>query len=102
MFVNFFQPTLASGSERSFTIKMVNDEAKPVEGELVLSLETESGRELARAVRRFELGALGDATFEIPLTIPPCAGKGMLKATAQPKGRSRVSATVSRRSVTLE
>ena len=102
LYVNFFQPMLKAGVERSFSIKMVNDEAKPVEGELVLSLETAEGRELAHSTKRFKLTALGDATLQVPLSIPAAAGKCVLKAAARPDGVSKSSATLCRRWVTLE
>ena len=102
VYVNFFQPTLKAGVERSFSIKMVNDEAKPVEGELVLSLETEGGRELVNSTRRFKLTALGDATLQVSLAVPAAAGKCVLKAAARPDGVGKSSATLCRRWVTLE
>jgi hypothetical protein len=101
VFVSFFQPTLAAGAEHSFTIKMVNDLAKPAEGELVLSLETDGGRELAHATNHFQLAALGDATLQVPLTIPTATGKCILKATARPEGEGKPLVTVCRRWVTL-
>ena len=101
VYVNFFQPTLAAGAQRSFTIKMVNDLAKPAEGELVLSLETEAGLELAHATNHFQLVALGDATLQMPLTIPTATNKCILKATARPEGEGKPLVTVCRRWVTL-
>lgn len=101
VYVSFFQPTLAAGTERSFTVKMINDYAKPIEGQMVLSLETEAGRELARTVTPFQLTALGDATLQVPLSIPAGAGKCILKATARPEGARKISPTLCRRWVTL-
>ena len=101
VYLDFFQPTLASGSERSFTVKMVNDQNKPVAGELVLSLEADGRGKLAQRAVHFQIAALGDVTLPVPLAIPTSAGKCILKATAQPEGVPRAAATVCRRWVEL-
>jgi hypothetical protein len=102
VYINFFQPTLFSSTERSFTIMLVNDEARPVEGQLVLALETIGGRELGRVSRRFTIAALGDAAYELPLRIPSATGQCVLKAVAKPQGKGCAAPTISRRWVSLE
>jgi hypothetical protein len=99
VYLKFFQPTLAGGTEVPFTIKMVNDEPRPVEGTLLLTLERSGGERLALASRNFRLATLGDAMFEVLLAIPNTTGKCTLKAIAQPTGQG--APTVSRRWVTL-
>jgi len=97
VYINFFQPTLAPG-ERTFTIMLVNDDGKPIEGDLVLTLEDQKGKVLARSRRPFALRELGDQTLEIQLAVPNATGKVMLKATAKSKG---LEPTVSRRWVKM-
>ncbi len=88
VYLNFFQPKLPAGTSRSFKVMMVNDHPQAVRGTLVLTLENESGQPLARAERRFELAAGGDASHELSLAVPAAAGKCLLEATAQ-TGRRR-------------
>jgi hypothetical protein len=102
VYLNFFQPTLSAGKARTFTIKLVNDEARPLAGDLVLSLETRAGRQLAKVSRRFQLDALGDASFELPLSIPAGSGECTLKATAKPEGVARRNQTTCRRWVQIQ
>ncbi len=101
VYINFFQPTLAAG-KHTFTVKLVNDRADSVVGELALSLETASGQTLVRADSRFQMAGLGDTSLSIPLMIPAAEGKGVLKATATPAHGTKTSATISRRWVQLE
>jgi hypothetical protein len=102
VYLNFFQPTLSAGKQRTFTIKMVNDEARPLAGDLVLSLETRAGHQLAKVSHRFQLDALGDGSFELPLTIPAWSGECTLKATAKSEGVARRNQTACRRWVTIQ
>jgi hypothetical protein len=102
VYINFFQPRLIAGTERTFQIMMVNDYADAMRGSLVLTLENEAGETVTRAERRFELPAGGDASYELPLSIPALAGKCTLKATATPDGDGQIDATVSRRWVLVE
>ena len=102
VYINFFQPTLKAGATRSFTVMMVNDEAKPKRGTLALSIETEKGRELVRAEQPFDLKELGDASYTLSLTVPDFAGKCLLKATATSDKKSKSVPTVSRRWVTVD
>jgi beta-galactosidase len=102
VYVNFFQPTLAAGSPRTFKVMLVNDEYQPVRGTLLLTLESQAGQTLTRAERPFQLGELGDASYELPLAVPDTAGKCTLKATATPAGPNAPAPTISRRWVTVE
>jgi hypothetical protein len=99
VYVNFFQPALASGSEREFTIMMVNDHGRRVEGDLELRLETKSGKVLSRATEPFGLDPAGSWTTSMKLPIPGAVGDCVLKAIAKPRGG--LESTVSRRWVTL-
>ena len=102
VYINFFQPTLKAGTNRTFTVMMVNDESVPVSGTLRLSLENEKGKELVRAEQRFDLKELGDASFTLPLTVPDSVGKCTLRATATGDKKTKDGPTVSRRWVTVE
>jgi hypothetical protein len=100
VYINFFQPTLHSGEERTFRVMLVNDHSKPVVGSLSLTLEDAKGKTLVCAVAPFSMTALGDQTMDIPLDIPSsAAGKCVLKAVADPDNLK--NKTVSRRWVTV-
>jgi hypothetical protein len=99
VYVNFFQPTLAAGTNRTFTVRMVNDHDAPAAGTLALTLETPRGRIVARAAAEFRMAERGDQSLEIPLAIPDVAGPHTLKATARPTGSDP---TVSRRHLAVE
>jgi hypothetical protein len=102
LYLNFFQPTLPVGKERTFTIKMVNDQTRPLTGDLVLALESKAGHRLAKVSRRFQLGALGDSSVDMPLMVPACRSQCILKVTAKPDGVPRDQETICRRWVTVQ
>jgi hypothetical protein len=98
VYLSFFQPTLEAGKGRSFRVMMVNDLYAPEKGELRLTLETEDGRELARASQPFEIAALGAVSHDLDLQVPATKGRCLLKAAAITEGGER---TLSRRKVTI-
>jgi hypothetical protein len=79
-------------------VMMVNDLYQAEPGELSLTLEDASGREVARASRPFELAPLGTLTRDLDLAVPAEPGSYLLKATAVTVAGSR---TVSRRKVVI-
>jgi hypothetical protein len=99
VYLNFFQPTLAPGAQRSFKVMLVNDQDKRAEGRLVLTLENEKGKVLARSEQPFSMAELGDQTLDVPLNVPEGSGKCVLKAAAKPSGKGQP--TISRRWVSL-
>jgi hypothetical protein len=99
VYINFFHPTLAVGTNHTFKVMLVNDEAKRLSGKLALTLEDEHGREIAGSLKSFAMESLGSQSLEIPLHIPDLPGKCTLKATARPMSGSE--STVSRRWVTV-
>jgi beta-galactosidase len=101
-YLNFFQPTLKAGSDRTFKIMMVNDYQEPVGGTLTLTVEDASGKSLTKSEKAFQLNTLGDLSLEVPLVIPRVSGKCTLKAVAKPAGNTKIGSTVSRRWVTIE
>ena len=102
VYINFFQPTLKAGAERTFTVMMVNDEAVAVSGTLRLAIENENGKHLSQDEQRFDLKELGDASYALSLKVPDAIGKCVLKATATRDKTTKEGPTVSRRWVTLE
>jgi hypothetical protein len=102
VYINFFQPTLQAGADRTFKVMMVNDYAQAKRGSLVLSLEDKSGDTLAQTEKRFDMPAGGDASYELALSVPAETGKCTLKATAYPDGEGHDKPTVSRRWVAVE
>ena len=101
VYINFFQPTLKAGTTREFTVMMVNDESQPFKGQLALTLETKSGKVLARVQRPCTMPELGAATQRVSLAIPEATGDCVLKAVAQADGQSKREATVCRRWVSV-
>ena len=101
VYINFFQPMLKAGTTREFTVMLINDEPRPQSGQLSLTLETRSGKVLARAQQPFALAELGAATQRLSLAIPAASGDCLLRAVARPEGAKRREATISRREITL-
>jgi len=101
VYINFFQPTLPTGSSREFTIMMVNDTCQAASGKLVLTLETRHGTVLSKAEQPFAVPELGDRTFQVPLLIPKHPGDCILKAAAIPDAKTPDGPTLSRRWIKL-
>ncbi|PYV10349.1 MAG: hypothetical protein DMG23_08010, partial [Acidobacteria bacterium] len=101
VYINFWQPTLEAGSNRSFVVKMVNDDNEPVKGKLILSLEGQEGAEIARRELALDLPGLGQQDYRFDLQVPNKTGKCLLKAAAYPEGQRHSGPTVSRRIVTV-
>ncbi len=97
LYINFFQPTLKVGVAKEFTVMMVNDEGKPLEGQLSLSLETRAGEVLAKTEQAFSIPELGARSYQVSLSVPKTAGDCILKAVARPAGKDAKEATVCRR-----
>jgi hypothetical protein len=97
VYINCFQPTLKAGDTRDFTVMMVNDETRPQTGNLALSLETKSGKVLARSEQAFDIEAAGSRSYQISLAIPRTTGECVLKAVAQARGKDAKKPTICRR-----
>ena len=103
VYLNFFHPTLAAGTNHDFTVMPVNDKDCVVTGELVLSLETESSQTLASMEQPFQMAGFSSANCVVPFTAPANAGgKCILKATAKPAGKDWEAPTISRLWVAVE
>jgi hypothetical protein len=79
---------------------MINDYDEAVNGKLVLSVEDEAGKELAKTETLFSIAAFGQGSYSLELTIPDAPGECLLKATAHPE--ANIKPTVSRRKVNIE
>lgn len=99
VYLNFFQPSLKGGVNRTFKVMLVNDEPAPVSGDIELALVNANGAVATRSVRPFAMDKWGNQTVEVPLEIPQAAGKHILRATAKPSAAS--GETISRRWVQL-
>lgn len=100
--LSFWQPSVRADSLMSFRIMMVNDYQKEVTGQLVLSLETSSGKTLTQADTIFAIPEAGKGTYDIKLKIPNASGKCLLRATAYPSESMNIPfPTVSRRKVCI-
>ncbi|MBU4400417.1 MAG: hypothetical protein KKE86_13915 [Planctomycetes bacterium] len=99
VYVNFFQPKLPAGSERTYRVMMVNDTDEAALGRLELVWQAEGGaRAAASSQRRFEVPALGQANYDITLATPAAPGNYVLAAKAHWDGKSW-SPTIARRKV---
>jgi beta-galactosidase len=103
VYINFWQPELAAGAARTYRVMMVNDTYEPAKGKLELAWEEGGGgkAEGGRKAWQFELPALGQASYDLPLTTPDKPGKYVLKARAFWDGKP-FSPTLSRRKVTVK
>lgn len=102
VYINFFQPTLPAAAEHAFSIKLVNDHDRPLQGRLTLTLETAAGATVARTEGDFSLPPLGAGAVELHLAIPDVSGKHTLRASASAAGQDAEPPTISRRRVTVE
>jgi hypothetical protein len=84
VYLNFWHPTVEAGSKQKFTVMMVNDDGRPLTGDLALVIENQKGETLARHTVPFSLAA--QQTYFVDLTIPMPAERCLLKAIARPKG----------------
>ena len=101
VYLSFWQSTLKPGASQLVKVMMVNDYDRVARGKLVVSLETETGKQLAQAETAFSMEAAGQGTYELSLTIPKEPGKCLLKAAAYPEGGLADGPTLSRRKVAI-
>jgi hypothetical protein len=103
VYINFFQPRLEKGSQRSFRVMLVNDYASDLAGELELALLDGDGNVMVTQRQEFQVAPAGDAAYDLTLNLPPQAqGNCTLRATARPVGVNDVEPTVCRRWVSVE
>jgi len=98
--IDFWQPKVQAGSKHSFKIVLTNDTDEALSGKVLLTLSSdEGGPKPEQAEVAYEVPALGQAKYDLDLTIPTSEGQFELKATAN-CGKSWCP-TVSRRRVTV-
>jgi hypothetical protein len=102
VYINFWQPTLKAGSERSYAVMLVNDYDKPVKGKLILGFQDEGGKDVCSREAAFLLNPLGQMTYVLPMEAPRVKGNYLLKATAIPVSGPIAEPTVSRRKLKVE
>jgi beta-galactosidase len=102
VYVNFWQPKLAAGAERSYRVMLVNDTYEPAGGKLELVWQLDSSDRAAGSNQRdFEVPALGQATYDVILATPAVVGRYTLTAKAYWAGKPW-SPTIARRKVAVE
>jgi beta-galactosidase len=99
VYLNFWQPSLAPGTDRRIAVMMVNDTYEASRGKMVLTLEREGGEPLVREEQPFAVPGLGQQTYAFELHIPQANGAFLLKASAIADGQPEP--TISRRKVTV-
>ncbi len=100
-YISFFQPKLAPGSSREYTVMLVNDDSGPVRGNLTLAWENARGEIVGRESVPFSLAGLGQQTLWVNLAAPAAPGQYLLKGTAMPEGTRHHGPTISRRKVEI-
>ena len=101
VYLNFWQPTLAAGSKSSLEVMMINDENRPVQGNLTIALDTANGVQVEHKTTTFSLAPLGQQTYYLDFSVPQITGKFLLEAIAETSGGQAGSPTISRRRVSV-
>lgn len=99
VYLSFWQETAEAGSRLSLPVMLINDEAKPVQGTVAVSIESEAGEDFAQESAPFALAPLGQETLNVDVQVPRTAGNFLMKATALPAGGHEP--TVSRRRIRI-
>jgi hypothetical protein len=98
VYLNFWQPKLAAGVEREYSVTIINDTQRAEAGKLVPKFQAENGTEAARIESAFEIPALGRQSYSLKLRAPAQPGRYILTAAAA----GQDSPTLSRRKVEIE
>ena len=99
VYLNYWQPVAAAGTEQSFKIMVINDDRDGASGKVSLVLESAEGEEVARREEPMYISPNGQRTFLLSLRIPAVKGAYVLKAIAQ---AGNGEPTLSRRKLTLK
>jgi hypothetical protein len=99
VYLNYWQPVAAAGTEQSFKIMVINDDRDGASGKVSLVLESAEGEEVARREEPMYISPNGQRTFVLSLRIPAAKGAYVLKAIAQ---AGNGEPTLSRRKLTLK
>ena len=95
VYINFWQPKLKAGTERTYAVMMVNDEGVARSGKLRLEFAGAGSAET-----HFDIPPYGAQTYQISLEAPSKPGQYLLKAIATAEGVAEP--TLSRRKVQIE
>lgn len=96
-----------SAPDHPFSIVLINDDAEPVEGKLVLSLESVGEQKtVATSETRFKVDVAGKRICTLKLSIPALVPSGkndyLLKAVAYPDGSRHKGQTTSVRKIRVD
>ena len=105
LYVNFWQPTLPAGGERSYRVTIINDSYEPARGRLELGWQFSSGAPAAADAQQpwdieFAIPAVGRIIVNPTLATPATPGRYVLVVKASCEGKPW-SPTVSRRNVAV-
>lgn len=101
VYLNFWQPSLVTSSTHDYTVSLVNDEARPLQGRLALQFVNEAGIVISREEIAFRVDPAGSQSYTLALQAPGAAGKYSLNAVALPNDAAEGTVT-SHRDVLLE
>jgi hypothetical protein len=96
VYINFWQPALEGGTDRSFDVMMINDDGTQSKGTISLVLEDQWGKQLATVSRPYALAAYGQTTYPLSIRMPAIEGQVVLKGIATPSAGAK-DTTISRR-----
>lgn len=93
---------IQGGGQHRLSVTLINDDGEPVDGTLVISLETGPGKVVGSCSVPFHIAGVGREVCEAVLPIPEENGEYLLKAVATPNGTRHKGPTISRRKVSVE
>jgi beta-galactosidase len=101
VYLNFWQPTLESGTVRSLPVMLVNDEDREVVGKVTLALDDMQGEHVTSQETTFKVAPLGQSTLYRDFQFPDRRGDFVLRAIIQYAEGDKPSSTQSRRHIEL-
>ena len=99
VYLNFWQPKLAAGTNHSMAVSLVNDEYEAAQGTVEVSVAA-GAKTLVRREVEVEVAPLGQQTYIVNLPIP--AEKGPCEVRAALRLNGSAAEVVSRRRTTIE
>jgi beta-galactosidase len=101
VYLNFWQPTVESGTLRSLPVMLVNDDDREVAGTVTLALDDMQGERLTTQENTFQLAPLGQLTLYWDFPFPERSGDFVLRAIIHYEENGKPTSTQSRRHVGL-
>jgi len=101
VYLDFWRPEAAPGTELSIPVVVVNDLREARSGRLTVAFTAadDLGKVLVQAECGFAVPAFGQATYRLALKVPDPSGKSLLVARLRPQGGEEV---LSRRKVEIK